>query len=111
MRAVLDALGMSSRYVGYKLLMKSLQIAVDDEDAVSRITKCIYMPVAEMYGMTVQQVEKNIRSVIDAFWSQGNRGLYGRIVGYEVKCKPKNAEFISAVSSYLIRRRERNDKL
>ncbi len=106
MRALLDKLGISAKYKGYRMLIYAIEIAAEDDTAVSMITKRIYPRIAQEYDLSPVNVEKNIRMAISAFWTHGNRDLYDKIVGYPITQKPSNAEFIGAISSYVIRTKE-----
>ena len=65
MRYLLDRLGMSSKYKGYRMLLLALEIALRDEDNLTNIFQRIYTPVAERCGVTPVMVDKNLRSIID----------------------------------------------
>lgn len=73
MRYLLDRLGMSSKYKGYRMLLLALEIALRDEDNLTNIFQRIYTPVAERCGVTPVMVDKNLRSIIDIFWRSGGR--------------------------------------
>lgn len=103
MRMILDRLGISSKYKGYRMLLTGIEIAVQDEDAVTQITQKIYPQIAQRCGTTPVNVEKNLRKVIEIFWNYGDRSFYDEIAGYSPPSRPTNAEFIGAISSYIIR--------
>ncbi len=103
MRAILDRLGISTKYKGYRMLASAIGIAVENEEAILLVTKLIYPEVARRFGVSGANVDKNIRVAIAAFWNNGNRELYNKIVGYQITRKPSNAEFIAAIASYIIR--------
>lgn len=103
MRVILDRLGISTKYKGYRMLASAIEIAVENEEAILLVTKLIYPEVAKRFGVSGSNVDKNIRVAITAFWNNGNRDLYNKIVGYEVAQRPSNAEFIAAIASYIIR--------
>ena len=93
MQILLDQMGFSSRFCGYKMLADAIAIAVKDDEAVTRITQLIYPQVAEKFQSNARNVEKNTRKAIENFWDHGNR--------------PTNAAFIAAVSSFILRQNER----
>ena len=87
MRYLLDRLGMSSKYKGYRMLLLALEIALRDEDNLTNIFQRIYTPVAERCGVT----------------RSGNRELYRQICGFQQTLCPTNAEFLEAVVAYTLR--------
>lgn len=103
MRYLLDRLGMSSKYKGYRMLLLALEIALRDEDNLTNIFQRIYTPVAERCGVTPVMVDKNLRSIIDIFWRSGNRELYRQFCGFQQTLCPTNAEFLEAVVAYTLR--------
>ena len=103
MRILLDRLGISPKYKGYRMLLIAVEIAVQDEDAMTQITQKIYPPIAARCGTTPANVEKNLRKAIEVFWNYGDRTFYGRLAGYPPTSKPTNAEFIGALASYILR--------
>lgn len=103
MRYLLDRLGMSSKYKGYRMLLMALEIALEDEDNLSNLLQRIYTPVAARCGVTPMMVDKNLRSIIDIFWHHGNRELYRQICGLPQELCPTNSEFLNAVVTYTLR--------
>ena len=107
MQILLDQMGFSSPFCGYKMLADAIAIAVKDDEAVTRITQLIYPQVAEKFQSNARNVEKNMRKAIENFWDHGNRDVYTHIAGHKVYYRPTNAEFIAAVSSFILRQNER----
>ena len=103
MRTLLDRLGVSAKYKGYRMLLNAIEIALENETAVSNITSCIYPRIAAEYGVTEANVEKNIRMAIRTFWEYGDHELYDQVSGFPTEERPGNAAFIGAIASYLIR--------
>ncbi len=105
MQVILDRLGFSKRYKGYQMLSRAVEIAVQNEEAVTRITQLIYPKVAEESGTSGVNVEKDIRKIIERFWIDGDKEYYYKMTGYRLAKKPTNAELIAALSSYVLRKR------
>ena len=105
MQAILDKLGFSAKYKGYRMLTVAIDIAVHNDEAVTKITQMIYPEVAKICGTNSINVEKDIRKAIEMFWIEGDKTYYSRIAGYKITSKPTNAEFIAAVSCYIIRKK------
>lgn len=103
-QTILDQLGLPKRYKGYQMLACAIDIAVQNDEAVTRITQLIYPKVAETCGISGVNVEKDIRKIIERFWLDGDKEYYHKLAGYKTSKKPTNAEFIAAISSYILRR-------
>ncbi len=105
MRQILDNLGFSTKYKGYTMLLEAIEMATEDEEKASKLSRFIYPEVAKRHDMSPSGVEKSIQRVIRSFWENGNRSFYCKIAGYEVTKRPANAAFINTVASYIIRSR------
>ena len=102
-RGILDRLGISSKYKGYLMMAYALEISLADETAVTEIMHRIYPQVAEHFRTTAVSAEKDLRKAVTAFWTNGNRELYGRLTGFLPARKPTTAEFIGAVTAGILR--------
>lgn len=107
MQKLLDKMGFSSRFCGYRMLLEAIDISIKNDEAVTRITQMIYPQVAERFQTKPCNVEKNIRKAIEYFWDHGNRDVYTRVASHKVQYRPTNAEFIAAVTSFVLRQKER----
>ena len=68
--------------------------------------KWLYNEVANEYQTTPFCVERNIRTLVDSIWNHGNRELLEEIIPYPGGKKPKNAQFIDGLASYLSEQRQ-----
>ncbi|WP_343208119.1 sporulation initiation factor Spo0A C-terminal domain-containing protein [Anaerolentibacter hominis] len=94
-------LGIPATYRGYHFLAYSISLALEDENRLLFITKCLYPDVAKHFKTTVPCVERNLRTVIEVCWFRGNRTFLEQIAGYPLKTKPSTGEFIDILASYL----------
>lgn len=60
-------------YKGYGILLACLEMAKEDEGRLVHIRERIYIPVACQRGESISNLEKNLRTVRDAFLVAGGR--------------------------------------
>lgn len=91
----------SKSYKGYPFLEYSIYLVVEDEERLCHIFDEVYAVVAEKYGTTPFVVEKNIRTIRDAFWQNNGfdffKNKYG-IICYE---RPYPRELIEIFADYV----------
>lgn len=61
---VLIRLGFSPNLRGYKYLCTAINLTLQDNELINRVTKGLYPKVAEVYGDNTDSVERNIRHAI-----------------------------------------------
>ena len=98
----LQSLGISKCYKGYKQLLLSVELALDDEDRLMCITENIYHQVADICGCNHCQVERNIRTVAQRAWDVNAERLT-EIAGYSLSSPPSVSELISILVTYIKR--------
>ena len=59
----LQELHIQKRYCGYRLLVLSTVLALEDENSLTEVESRIYKPVARQYHCKPSNVERNIRTV------------------------------------------------
>lgn len=92
------------KMVGYKYLKESIKLAIEDAEALMSITKNIYPFVAEKFGTSPGNVERNIRYVIEATWNtiiERNKDDIISDVFNGMNKKPTNSEFIVICSEWI----------
>lgn len=67
-REVLLRARISKAYKGYSFLEYAIHLVIEDESRLCHIYNEVYVPVAEHFGVTPIAVEKNLRTLRDAFW-------------------------------------------
>ena len=97
----LRALGITSNYDGYRLILAAEQLAVEDEDRLRLITKEIYRPVSILCCCPLANVERNIRTVIFRAWKV-NRPLLSQLAGFPLEAPPAVSHFIEMLANHLI---------
>lgn len=70
----LASMGFMATYKGTSLLRDAI-IIVAKADRTIQITKDVYPALAKEYGMTINSVEKNIRTVIENTWLYGDKKI------------------------------------
>ena len=91
--------GMPIKMVGYKYLRDAIEKAVGEPDGDLSITKTIYPAVAEEYGTSATNVERNIRYIIAATWER-NDNIEVPFLPNK-KDKPTNSEFILGCAEHI----------
>ena len=97
---LLRKLGTNGGYLGFYYTASAIELVVSKGDSLYQC-KWLYSEVARIYRTTPSCVERNIRTVVDNIWTQGNRELLTEIIPYPSNTKPKNAQFIDGLASYL----------
>lgn len=70
---LLRYLGIPRTYNGFDQLVMAVELAVEDENRLLHVTHEVYSVVAQRYGISVQSVLKNIRTIINVCWKGGGR--------------------------------------
>ncbi len=103
----LNAIRAPINLLGYKLARAAVTYCVDNYDRQPYITKEVYPYVAELFNATPKQVERNIRTLIEATWQRGNMENINKLFGYSVsqhKGRPTNKEFIALLTERSVMR-------
>ena len=80
---------------------------VDNYGRQHFITRDVYPHVAKLYNATPKQVERNIRTFIEATWNRGDIEKINKLFGYTVnqyKGRPTNKEFIAQMTERSVMR-------
>lgn len=96
-------LGIPGNYIGRRYLITAVELVLDNEDSLLRVTKLLYPQVALAHDTTMMRVEKNLRTVIKLCWDRNGRERLERLAGYPLESKPDTAEFIDILSSFIKR--------
>ena len=60
-------------YKGYRYMKDAILMLCDDDYVCTSFTKNIYPVIAEKYGSTSQNIEKNIRSAVNKIYAVNSR--------------------------------------
>lgn len=97
---LLRELGANGGYLGFYYAATAIEIVMECNEPVYQC-KWLYNEVAIEYQTTPFCVERNIRTLVDAIWNQGNQEFLKKIIPYPSNRKPKNAQFIDGLVNYL----------
>lgn len=100
-------IGAPANLRGYQYARAAITYCVDNYDTQCLITKEVYPYVAKLYNATPKQVERNIRTFIEATWSRGDMEKINKLFGYTVnqyKGRPTNKEFIALLTERSVMR-------
>ena len=100
---LLDGLGMRRRYRGFLYLAYAVTLALEDEDRLYGLTKRLYPEVARRFRTKPGSVERDIRTLIGAFWQNGDRTALSRLAHRKLLTRPSVGEMIDILMSHLLR--------
>lgn len=98
----LQALSITANYTGRRQTAMAIELALQDEDRLSNVTKEIYWVVADSIGCKRCDIERNIRTVSHRAWKEGRQRLI-EIARYDLHAAPTASEFISILASHIRR--------
>lgn len=93
--------------MGYRFVRAAIAYCVEHYGKQILLTRDVYPHVAEYYGVTEKQIERNIRTYIERTWDRGNIENINKLFGYTVnqnKGRPTNKEFIAQITERTIMR-------
>lgn len=93
---VLLYLGITMRYKGYGQTICAVEIAVEDPESLTLVSKRLYPGVGKSFGVSWRVAERNIRTVVEHVWELNPDGL-SRIAGRELRRKPTVSDFIAII--------------
>ena len=84
-------------YKGYKYLKDAILMLCDENYECNSFTKNIYPVIAEKYGSTSQNIEKNIRSAVMKIYEVNSKEDLEKVLGKSpiIFEKPSNVKFIT----------------
>ena len=94
----LSELGVPSHVYGYRFLIMAIKMAIDDAEAVSKVTKNILTPIAEKFNITPQRVSTEISRAIQIAFDRGCLETLLEANKLNPNVKPKSQEFVSIVA-------------
>ena len=100
-RDLLLHLEVNRSYIGYEYVIYGVNLVINDRNCANYITKSLYLDIAKEYNTSWQQVERNIRTVVEAVWRTDNMDLLKVVCGGKVMKKPNNKEFFLMLSDFV----------
>ena len=84
-------------YKGYRYLKDAILMLCDENHECNSFTKNIYPVIAEKYGSTSQNIEKNIRSAVMKIYEVNSKEDLEKVLGKSpiIFEKPSNVKFIT----------------
>lgn len=98
---VVRRLGFAFSYMGTSSLVDAVVLCVQDPEALTAVTKRVYPTIAKKKGTKWRNVERNLRTAMDAFWERGNRELLNELAGYDLRVRPSVGEIINYIVGYI----------
>ena len=97
-------IGIPYNVAGAKYLIRAVEIAVENPEAVMNITKMLYQRIALEMATKAANVERAIRHAIDIAWGKNKIAVLNLIFGvdiYNQSDRPSNGEFIALLAERL----------
>lgn len=94
------ALGVNRTYLGYHYLIDAVNLVTQNELLLFSVCRKLYPAIAELHHTTADNVERNIRTVINACWERGDRSFLESLFPYPLSAKPTASELIDALAVY-----------
>lgn len=102
---LLKSVGIPVNIKGFRFLKNAIEIVSTDFANLDKITKRLYLQVANNFNSTPTRVERDIRHAIEVAYNRGNPRLLNEIFGYTIdedKGKPTNSEFIAMMADKVL---------
>ena len=110
-REVLLQARISKAYKGYPFLEYAILLVIENESRLCRIYNEVYVKVAEHYGVAPTSVEKNLRTLRDAFWQNCGYEYFQEQCGIILYNRPFPREIIEIFAEQVERKmRDENRK-
>ncbi len=98
---ILRQLGVGQSYQGYEYVIYGTILVLQDKKRLEFITKSLYPDIASRYHTSWRCVERNIRTVINVAWKEGNPDFLFEVFGDKSAQKPRNAQFFELMYEYM----------
>lgn len=89
-------------YKGFSFVTYGLYLTLNDKSRLNHISKSLYIDIASKYNTTWQNVERNIRTLIDVIWRDKDNELLHKICHGNIIKKPNNKDFFILLSDYIL---------
>lgn len=77
----LQSFGVFRHYCGYDYFVCAVKMAAEEQKRLKNMRKEIYEPVAEMYGTSIFNVERDIRTIRDVMMKNNGKELLNVMTG------------------------------
>lgn len=96
------SLGVKPNHRGYIYLIHLVKLGVDCRGKSFPYMKDFYQQTADYFGVTKNEVENNVRTVVHCYWIQkDSHKIFSEITHYPVTENLTVKEFVSVLSEYI----------
>lgn len=100
---LLRRLGANGTLKGFHYAIYMIQQVIQEPDAATRITKCLYPDTAKHFHVSPGTVEHNLRILVRVCWERSAHQFLQEVAGVELERRPTNSEFLDMTAAYLRR--------
>lgn len=97
-REVLLQARISKAYKGYSYLERAIYLVLENESRLCHIYQEVYVRVGQYYGVSATAVEKNLRTLRDAFWQNRGAEYFKEQCGVTLYNRPFPRELIEILA-------------
>ena len=95
---ILHEIGMSSKLKGYKYIMESIILRINEVEHLNKI----YITISKNEKVSIQSIEKSIRYAIETSCKKANTEFLDKLFSYSWQgVNPTSLEFIETISEYI----------
>lgn len=100
-KQTLRTLGVKTSNCGYSYITYGILLTLKDKSYMEYITKSLYVDIAHQFNTSAECVERDIRTVLESIWENGDKELLAEICGvsYDAK-RPSNKKFFEVMYEY-----------
>lgn len=98
--ALLYRMGGNRAYLGFRYAVNCVDLIMENEELQYYITEP-YVDTAVKYHTTVNCVERNVRTLVNHIWEEGDREVLDQVACGKLKKKPRNKAFFAMVAEYM----------
>ena len=99
-RTTLRQLGAAQTYRGFDYTIDGALLILEDKNRLKYITKTLYPDIAQKHNTSWYCVERDIRTIVDVIWNNGDKEMLLCMSGEALEEKPNNAKFLKILSEY-----------
>lgn len=97
---LLRNLGANGSYLGFYYIATAVELVLGNEEGTYQC-KWLYNEVAKKFRTTPYCVERDIRTIVEYIWKNGDRNKLRVVIPYLTDVKPKNGQLIDGLAHYL----------
>lgn len=103
-REVLLQARISKAYKGYSYLERAIYLVLEDETRLCRIYEEVYARVGQHFHVAPTAVEKNLRTLRDAFWQNSGYEYFKDQCGITLYNRPFPRELIEILTEQVLKK-------